>query len=87
MTAINLDEKDQKTLIELIYSDGSVFSRVKPILKPEYFDKKFQPTISYLLDFTNQFNTLPLIEQLNNESRIEYKKIVFHIYLVMVEGN
>lgn len=75
MTALNLDENDQKTLIELIYSDASVFARVKSILKPEYFDKKFQPTISYLLDFSNQFNTLPLLEQLNNEVRIDYKFI------------
>lgn len=75
MSALNLDEKDQKTLIELIYSDPSVFARVKPILKPEYFDKKFQPTISYLLDFSNQFNTLPLLEQLNNEVRLDYNKI------------
>lgn len=75
MSAINLDEKDQKTLIELIYSDPSVFARVKPILKPEYFDKKFQPTISYLIDFSNQFNTLPLIEQLNTEVRLDYNKI------------
>ena len=75
MTALNLDENDQKTLIELIYSDASVFARVKSILKPEYFDKKFQPTITYLLDFSNQFNTLPLIEQLNNEVRIDYKFI------------
>ena len=36
-----LDEKDQKTLIELMISDPSVFTRVKAILKPEYFDKKF----------------------------------------------
>lgn len=75
MTAINLDEQDQKTLIELIYSEPSIFSRVKPILKAEYFDKKFQPTINYLLDFSNQFNTLPLLEQLNNESRLSYNKI------------
>lgn len=75
MTAINLDEQDQKTLIELIYSEPSIFSRVRPILKPEYFDKKFQSTINYLLDFSNQFNTLPLIEQLNNESRLSYNKV------------
>ena len=68
-----LDENQQKSLIELMLSDPSIFSRVKPILKPEYFDKKFQHTVEYLLDFSNTYNSLPLIEQLNVESRIEYK--------------
>lgn len=67
-----MDEKDQLTLINLMISDGSVFTRVKPILNPCYFDKKFQTTIAYLLDFSNEYNTLPTIHQLNNESRIEY---------------
>lgn len=70
-----LDEKDQKTLIELMISDPSVFTRVKAILKPEYFDKKFQVVINYLLDFSNEYNCLPSIDQLNNASRDEYHKV------------
>ena len=65
-----LDEKDQKTLIELMISDPSVFTRVKAILKPEYFDKKYQVAISYLNDFSNKYSTLPTIEQLNNERNL-----------------
>ena len=70
-----LDEKDQKTLIELMISDPSVFTRVKAILKPEYFDKKFQVVINYLLDFSNEYNCLPSIDQLNNTARDEYHKV------------
>jgi len=76
-----LDENEQKALIEMIYSDPSVFSRVKPILKPEYFDKKFHQTINYLLDFSNTYNSLPLIEQLNTESRLTFHKVAG------IEGN
>ena len=36
------DEKQQKSLIQLIISDPSTFSRIKSILKPEYFDKNFR---------------------------------------------
>ena len=71
----NMDEQDQLTLINLIISDSSVFTRVKPILRPEFFDKKYQATISYLHDFSNTYNTLPSLEQLNNESRITYSII------------
>ena len=35
-----LDEKDQQTLIELFISDTETFTRIKPILKAEYFEKK-----------------------------------------------
>ena len=75
LTPNNMDEQDQKTLIQLLISNSSVFTRVKPILKPEYFDKKFQETIYYLLEFTTEYNVLPTIEQLNNSSRIEYQLI------------
>lgn len=67
-----LDEKDQQTLIELMISDSQVFTRVKSILKPDYFDKKFQQTIKYLLEFSGKYNALPTMQQLNNEARIEY---------------
>ena len=71
----NFDEQDQKTLIQFLFSEPSLFVRAKPILKPEYFDKKFQETIQYLLDFSTEYGILPTIEQLNNNSRLEYQKI------------
>ena len=43
----NFDEQDQKSLIQFLFSEPSLFIRAKPILKPEYFDKKFQETIQY----------------------------------------
>jgi hypothetical protein len=71
----NYDEQDQLMMINFIISDGSIYTQLKPILKPEYFDKKFQVAISYLNNFTNQYSTLPTIEQLNNESRNTFSKI------------
>lgn len=73
--AKSFDEQDQFNIICMIISDGSVYTRVKPILKPEYFDKKFQAAITYLNDFTNKYSTLPTIEQLNNESRCNFIKV------------
>ena len=67
-----LDEKEQKTLIELVISDPPTFTRIKSILKPEYFDKKFQHVIEYLLNFSNEYNALPTIEQISTEARDEY---------------
>jgi len=68
----SLTEQEQKTLIELIISDPSTFTRIKSILKPEYFDKKFQHVIDYLLTFSNEYNALPTIEQISTQARDEY---------------
>lgn len=70
-----LDQTEQKSLIELIISDGTTFTRIKPILKPEYFDKKYQHAIQYLLDFSSKYNSLPTIQQLNTESREEFRLV------------
>ena len=68
----SLTEQEQKTLIELIISDPSTFTRIKAILKPEYFDKKFQHVIDYLLTFSNEYNALPTIEQISTQARDDY---------------
>ena len=70
-----LDENEQKFIIEAMVSEPSIFSRAKPILKAEYFDKKFQPTINYLLYFSSTYSALPVFEQLNAESRMIYNRI------------
>ena len=69
------DETDQFTMINLMISDSSVYTQIKPILKPEYFDKKYQSAISYLNSFSNEYSTLPTLEQLNNESRCNFSII------------
>ena len=75
------DEQDQLIMINCIISDGSLYTQLKPILKPEYFDKKYQVAISYLNNFSNTYSSLPTIEQLNNESRCNFSKVTG------VEGN
>lgn len=72
MNSRELDYDSQKALIELIFNNPDVFSKVKPILNPEYFDKRLQPSIRYLIDFTNDYTSLPLVQQLNDETHLEY---------------
>ena len=67
---IATDKEAQKCIISLISKDLEVFTTVKPILIPDYFDKEYRHVVQYLLDFTTKYGTLPSIEQLNNEARI-----------------
>lgn len=71
----NFDEADQLVMINLLISCPTAYTQIKPILKSEYFDKKYQVAISYLNDFSNKYSTLPTIEQLNNESRCNFSNI------------
>lgn len=68
----NYDESFQKMLISLIISDGSIYTRVKPILDPKYFDKKYQNVIGFINEFSNKYNTLPTIEQINTVGRCDF---------------
>ena len=71
------DEKAQKNLLELCISDKEIFTQVRTILQAKYFDSQYQKIVNYLLQFSSQYNSLPLIEQINNESRlpVPFKKI------------
>ena len=74
----SFDEADQLVMINLLISCETAFTQTKPILKPEYFDKKYQVAISYLIDFSNKYSSLPTLEQLNNESRCNFSKITLN---------
>lgn len=69
------DEADQFTMINLLINCKSAYTQIKPILKPDYFDKKYQVAVAFLNDFSNKYSTLPTIEQLNNESRCNFSLI------------
>ena len=69
------DEKRQKRILDMLVSSPDVFVRVKPILKPIYFDVTLQKTVSYILKFYNEFNTLPNIEYIELESNFKLEQI------------
>lgn len=68
---MNFDEKSQQNLINLLISDKTIFTRARTILQPRYFSSQFQKTISYLLDFSQKYNSLPLIDQINDIARLD----------------
>lgn len=68
---MNFDEKSQQNLINLLISDKTIFTRARTILQPRYFSSQFQKTISYLLDFSQKYNSLPLIDQINDVARLD----------------
>lgn len=68
---MQFDEKSQQNLINLLISDKTIFTQARTILQSKYFLPQFQKTIDFLLDFSHKYNSLPLIEQINDETRLE----------------
>ncbi len=58
----------QKQLLELILSSNSIFSRVRPILKPEYFENRLAKSVKYITDYADEYNSLPLPQQISIET-------------------
>lgn len=75
MEVINWDNSKQQAMIQMLISDYDLFTTVKPILVPEYFDKNFQHLIQYLLDFTTKYNALPTLVQIIDEARMELRQV------------
>jgi len=71
------DEKAQQNLLNLCISDNDIFTQVRTIFQPKYFAPQYQKSVAYLLDFASKYNSLPVIEQLNDVARLEnpFKKI------------
>lgn len=69
------NEDIQKLFIESFLTTPMLFVRASAILKPEYFDEKFHKTVEYLLEYSNEYSTLPPLEDLKVKTGIEFKRI------------
>ena len=71
----NYNEELQQLFLEFCATDPELFVRVKNIVKQEYFSGKLQNAIKFMLEHTEQYNTLPTLEQIKATSDVELKKI------------
>tara|TARA_Y100000592_G_scaffold100920_1_gene183721 strand:+ start:613 stop:2043 length:1431 start_codon:yes stop_codon:yes gene_type:complete len=71
----NYNEELQQLFLEFCATDPELFVRVKNIVKQEYFSGKLQNAIKFMLEHTEQYNTLPTLEQIKATSGVELKKI------------
>src|SRR5574343_1958777 len=58
----------QQLLLNVLISDADLFVRCQNILKPEYFQNKQSKAIKYMLEYSQQYLTLPTVEEVNLKS-------------------
>lgn len=55
----------QRLFVQFLISEPDLFSRCLGITDPEFFSRKFQPTVDFLISHAEKHNSLPMLEQIN----------------------
>ena len=69
------NEELQKLFLEFCVTDPELFVRVKNIVKVEYFSRKLANVAKFMLEHSEQYNSLPTIEQVQATCGVELKKV------------
>lgn len=63
--------EQQKLIIEALLTDKELFARSQNILVPQYFNKQYQKTIKFILDFATEYTSVPSVAQIKAETGVE----------------
>lgn len=66
------NEAHQELLITFLLSSSEFFARSRNIIKPSYFDKRFQKAVKYILNYSDEQHALPTKQQVIAESGLEF---------------
>jgi len=70
----NYDPNFQKYILHVIFNEPEIFVRCQGIIKPEYFDKAYQPTVKFVLGYAQKYNTLPPLKEIEAETTATFEK-------------
>ena len=59
------NEDIQRLFLQFLISDHDLFARCQNILRSDYFNNKFKPTIDLMVNHSKDYNAVPTIEQIN----------------------
>jgi replicative DNA helicase len=65
----------QQLLLNVLITDADLFIRCQNILKADYFQNKHAKAIQYILDYTQEYSTLPTCEEVMLKSGVTLVKI------------
>jgi len=59
------NEEVQELFLRFLISDHDLFARCQNIVRSEFFNRKFKPTVDLLVSHSTNYNSIPTIEQIN----------------------
>lgn len=60
-----MNSNEQKLTIETLLSSKDVFSRCIGIIKPEYFDPEYRPSVQFIAEYFEKYHNIPSSKALN----------------------
>lgn len=78
MALVNTDVKQyginyQEYLLSQVLSNPDIFVRCKGILKPDYFDKEFHNSITFVHEHSQKYNTTPTLDDIEFKGGYRYR--------------
>jgi KaiC/GvpD/RAD55 family RecA-like ATPase len=61
----------QKLFLEFMVTDPELFVRVRNIIKPEFFSKKYIETVDMFVEYTEKYKSLPTVEQIKAKTEVD----------------
>jgi len=58
----------QKLFVQFMLTDPQLFTRVIGIIDSLHFDREVRDVVSYLVDYSNEYNSLPSLEMIKAET-------------------
>ena len=65
----------QKLFLEMMLSDAQNFVRVQNIYNSENFDRSLRDTAKFVADYSNQYKSLPTVDQIKATTGVELKPV------------
>jgi len=60
----------QKLFLEFMVTDPELFVRVRNIIKPEFFSKKYVETVEMFVEYTEKYKSLPTVDQIQAKTEV-----------------
>jgi replicative DNA helicase len=61
----------QKLFLEFMVTDPELYVRVRNIIRPEFFSKKYTETVGMFVEYTEKYKSLPTVDQIQAKTELE----------------
>lgn len=65
----------QRLFVQFMMTDPELYTRVRGIIKPDYFDRSIRPVVKNIIDHTEQYSTMPTEAMLKAETGQTIEKL------------
>lgn len=70
MSDVEWNVEEQEVLLSYLLGDPNLFARCRSITEPRYFDARLRSTVKYIVEFADQYNTLPHTDQIAARTKV-----------------